>query len=673
MSSVAIDGLACHVVEAPLEDAMTRQRGGAAGIPVVALVGRPNVGKSTFLARASGRFAEAVNAPGTTVGVSRREIRVDGRPAILVDFPGALTLHDVSAGLGTFWRLLVAERPDAILAIADAGDIGRHLPLILALRDLDVPIVVAANLADEAATHGVELDAGRLSQLLAAPVVPMVARDGRGVSDALRASLRVARRRRRASPALPYGGTAMAALRALRSRIEAAASGSGAAPPADVVGSATADVPAGVLAALGEGLLTSRAAATLAAAATLDPARHAVAERWAAQVERHRDVPTPLADRLATAVTRPLPGLPLFVVVTGATLIATMVAGTLLSTALSGAWSAVVSPPLTAVVRAFVPAPPLAAATLWALDGGLLAMLSVGIPFVLSFYVLLALLEDSGYLAGAAVLTDRLFNVLGLPGRAAIPLLAATGCNVPAIYGTRVLDTRRERLLATFLITLAPCSARSAVVIAAVAPFAGPPAALAAFAVVALIAAGAGIGANLVVPGYQAPMVLELPRLRRPIARAVAAKAWHRFRAFVRTATPVMLVGSFVLGGLYEVGATGPLEQLLAPVTTGLLGLPPVAGIALVLAFLRKELALQLLLVLAIAEYGASAASLGAFMSSGQLFVYAVVTAVSIPCAATLATMVGEFGWRPALSISAATLAVALGAGAVLARLLGVA
>jgi ferrous iron transport protein B len=300
-------------------------------------------------------------------------------------------------------------------------------------------------------------------------------------------------------------------------------------------------------------------------------------------------------------------------------------------------------------------------------------MLSVGIPFVLSFYLLLAVLEDSGYLASTAVLSDRIFNALGLPGRVAIPLLAATGCNVPAIYGTRVLDTRRERLLASFLIVITPCSARSAVVIAALAPFSGPQVALLAFGVVVLIGLTAGLAANALVPGRQSPLVLELPPLRWPIARQVAAKAWFRFRSFVTTATPVMLAGSFVLGGLYETGAIRPIEDAIGPLVRGVLGLPPVAGIALALAFLRKELALQLLLVLAVAEYGSGAASLAAFMTSGQLFVYAVVTAVSVPCVATLATLAEEFGWRPALAVTGATLGVALAAGALVARLVGVA
>ena len=319
-----------------------------------------------------------------------------------------------------------------------------------------------------------------------------------------------------------------------------------------------------------------------------------------------------------------------------------------------------------------MPSPPVAATLLWALDSGLLAMLAVGIPFVLTFYVVIAVLEDSGYIASTAVLSDRIFNALGLPGRAAVPLLAATACNVPAIYATRVLGSRRERLLASFLASLTPCSASSAVVIAALVPFVGVAAALLAFGVIALVAIGAGIAANAMIPGRQSPLVLELPPLRLPIARQVGAKAWHRFRAFVVTATPIMLAGSLVIGALYESGATGPLQALLAPISSGLLGLPPVAGIALVLAVLRKELALQLLLVLAIAGYGSAASNLSTFMEPGQLFVFAVVTGLLVPCVATIGALTSEFGRRDALLVSGATLATALGTGAVLARVVGI-
>jgi ferrous iron transport protein B len=628
--------------------------------PVVALVGRPNVGKSTFFADISGKFAETANAPGTTVGIARREVDIDGRRAVLIDLPGTLALDDRSDGLAHFWQLLLEARPDALLVVVDAGDLAGHLPLVLACRDLGLPIVVAANLSDEAAVHGVQLDLGRLSQLLAVPVFGTVGRRGRGTREAAVAAVERARAfragRHTAVPAVPYSPIAtMAANRLARSVVSDE-------PPAGIDERLVEAVRAGVLPPIG--------AASLAGAAALDAERWDIAARWAAQVERRTAVSQPLADRLGRLATSPWPGLPLFAAVTIGTLLATMIVGTAVATLLSDAWSTLVSPPLTSAIETLVPLPLLAQSALWALDSGLLAMLMIGIPFVLCFYLILAALEDSGYLATTAVLTDRIFNSLGLPGRAVIPVFAATGCNVPAIYATRVFDTRRERLLASLLIVMTPCSARSAVVIAALAPFAGPAAALAAFGVILLVTIGTGVAANALVPGRQSPAVLELPPLRVPVASQVAGKAWFRFRSFMRTAAPVMVVGSFVLGLAYESGAIGPVESALAPITVGLLGLPAVAGVALVLAFLRKELALQLLVVLAVAQLGQGAADLGSFMTSGQLFVFAVVTAISIPCIATVASLLDEFGWRPTLAIGATVLVIAIGVGTVLAQLI---
>ena len=167
----------------------------AARPPVVALVGRPNVGKSTFLAALTGRYEEAANVPGTTVRPLRRDVTLDGRSAIVVDLPGAYSLTDRSDGLPPFWQLLTETRPDAILVVVDSGNLAAHLPLALACRDLDLPIVVAANLADDAAAHGIDLDLGRLSQLLAAPVHRTVGRRGTGVRSAFADAIRLAERR----------------------------------------------------------------------------------------------------------------------------------------------------------------------------------------------------------------------------------------------------------------------------------------------------------------------------------------------------------------------------------------------------------------------------------------------------------------------------------------------
>ena len=640
-------------------------------LPVVVLVGRPNVGKSTFLARASRRFVETANAPGTTVSLERRRVRTRVGDAWLVDLPGTRALDDRPAGDDPFWTLVLEAAPDAILVVADAGHLERHLPIALACRDLGLPVVLAANLADEAAKRGITVDTGRLGQLLNAPVHATCGRTGEGVDAALADAVRLARTRRavRAGTSSPRSTVPAPVYPwAIEQRLRETAADL-AEPPRSLGAAAVAEpLQAGMLA----GLISGRGAATLRLARDLEPLRWAIAARWAAGVERPRDVPEPLADRFGRWSTAPWPGIPLFLGISFAAFLAVILVGGWLAAALGAAWSAIVSPLLAAVVPAIVPVPILSSSLLWALDGGMLGMVAVGIPYVLTFYLLLAALEDSGYLTSAAVLMDRVFGVLGLPGRAAIPLLAAAGCNVPAIYGTRVLRTRRERVLASFLITLTPCSARSAVVIAALAPFAGVPVVIAAFCVVAAATIAAGLGANALIPGRQPSLVLELSPLRAPVPRHVAAKAWWRFRGFVLTAAPIMLVGSFALGLVYETGAWTVIADATGPATEGLLGLPAIAGVAIAFAFLRKELALQLLLVFAAVQLGRQA-GLGELMSPAQLFVYAIVASLSIPCIATLAALRGELGGRAALAISAGSLALALGVGAVLARLLGIA
>jgi ferrous iron transport protein B len=664
-----IDG--CGVLTPGVAGVPQRAETAATGLPVIALVGRPNVGKSTFLARASGRFVETANAPGTTVGLERQRILIDGRSAWLVDLPGARSLDDDPAGGRPFWELLIQAAPDAILVVADAGNLARHLPLVLACRDLGLPVVVAANLSDEAARHGINVDTGRLAQLLTLPVHATCGRAGDGVAEALVDAVRLAEQRRAVhdgarsprstAPALGYSFPIEHRLTETASLLSARPRSLGAAAVIDPLQS-------GVLG----GRISGRGGASILMAAELEPLRWSAAANLAAQVERRAAVREPFSDRLARWSTSPLPGVPMFLGVSVAAFLAVIAVGGWLAALLGSVWAVTVSPLLTAVVPALIPVPVIANAALWALDGGLLSMLSVGIPYVLTFYLLLAALEDSGYMTSAAVLMDRVFGALGLPGRMAIPLLAAAGCNVPAIYGTRTLRTRRERVLGSFLVTLTPCSASSAVVIAALAPFAGVGVAIAAFGIVGLTAIAAGLGANALIPGRQPSLVLELAPLRLPVARHVVAKAWFRFRSFVVTATPIMLVGSLVLGVIYEAGAWQGIAAAIGPSVETWLGLPAIGGVALAFAFLRKELALQLLLVFAAVELGHQA-SLGELMTPAQLFVYAVVSSVSIPCIATLAALRGELGGRVAIGITVATLALALGVGGVIARLLGIA
>jgi ferrous iron transport protein B len=346
-------------------------------------------------------------------------------------------------------------------------------------------------------------------------------------------------------------------------------------------------------------------------------------------------------------------------------------AGNALSTVFADLWGAMVSPLIGALVRALLGDTIAGRTLLWGLDAGIQAALAIGVSYVLVFYVVLAVLEDTGYFNSVAFLADSLMHRLGLHGGASIPLMAAAGCNVPAITGTRVLTTMRERVIASTLIVLIPCGARTAVILGVVGRYAGPVYALAIFGVVLVLVMAVGVALNALMPGKSEGLVMEMFPFRLPDARTTLKKTWYRTRDFVVVAMPIVLAGSLGLGLLYETGGIWFFTAPLAPIVEGWLGLPAVAGLTLLFAVLRKELALQLLVTLAIVQHGAAAADLGAFMSTNQLFVYALVNTIYVPCVATIAVLSRELGWRRAAAISTLTIALALAAGGTARMILG--
>jgi ferrous iron transport protein B len=396
------------------------------------------------------------------------------------------------------------------------------------------------------------------------------------------------------------------------------------------------------------------------AALLLARERHGLAGLIAAEVER-REVRRPLtADRLWRLTTTPLTGLPLLGLVLAGIFSFLFYVGDWLSVGFSSLWAAVASPVIRWPFVTLLGDGLLSRTLLWGFDAGINAALAVGIPYVLTFYILLALLEDTGYLNAVAFLTDQLMHKMGLHGRAAIPLVAGAGCNVPAIMGTRVLGSMRERIIASTLIVLTPCSARTAVILGAVSLTAGWKAAVAIYAATFALALGAGIGMHRMMPGRGTGLVMEMFPFRRPGVRAILKKTWYRVYHFVVMATPIILGGSIILGGLYETGLLWSLARPLRPIMEGWLGIPAVAGLTLVVAVLRKELALQLLITLAMVQYGPQASNLLSFMRPDQIIVYALVNTIYIPCIATIAILARELGWRRALLISAFTVALAL-------------
>lgn len=660
-------------------------RSGAAGRPeadapalVVCLAGNPNVGKSSLFNALTGAAAETAHCAGVTTEASAVSVEWRGRRVEVVDLPGTYSLGgDQGADQRAARAALLARRPDVVVAVADATNLARSLYLPLQLIDLGFRVVVAVNLADEARRRERPVDTAALAEALGLPVVATVAPRGEGVPDLESSVLAImnppARRRRSGGTPLPAAvDERVAALAA-----EIAALGGdpsrpacGLAPRAAALAVLEGDT--GIATAVGLDAASGLTLSDDALALTIAQARHAEARRLAAIAQS----PAPRAgDTLWRIATTPRTGIPLLSGVITAMFATLFVVGDLLARLLTGVWTAAVSPAVTSLTIGLFGDGVFGRTVLWGVDGGILATLAVGIPYILTFYFILALVEDSGYMNAAAFLSDRVMHRVGLHGRAVIPLISAGGCNVPAIIATRSLTTMRERVIASTLATLMPCSARTAVIIGAVAGVAGWQYALLTYGVIFVVIVLAGLGLNRLLPGAESAFVMEMFPFRRPVLRQVAGKTWRRFREFVWDAAPIIIIGSMALGLLYETGVVWRLTEPLAPIVEGWLLLPAVAGLTLIFAVLRKELALQLLLVFAAVSAGGAVAGIGSFMTTPQIVTFAIVNAIYIPCLATISVLGREIGWRRTALVCVGTMLLALLVGGIVAHglpLLGV-
>ncbi|HII38625.1 TPA: ferrous iron transporter B [Candidatus Micrarchaeota archaeon] len=302
---------------------------------------------------------------------------------------------------------------------------------------------------------------------------------------------------------------------------------------------------------------------------------------------------------------------------------------------------------------------------LWkGLADGLVAALTVAIPFVLPFYILLAVLEDTGYLARMAFLADGFMHGLGLHGKAFIPLFMGYGCTVPACIGCRIIETGKERFQTAFLATLVPCAARSVIILGVVGAFMGWQWALAVYAFNLLVVVVLGRFTAKAFLHEPASLIMEMPSYRLPQLKAITRRSVERVKHFIVIAFPIILAMSLLIAALETTGLTRPIESLLSPVTVGWLGLPAAAGITLLFGIIRKELALIMLASM----FGT--VNFAAFLSPVQMMVYTLVMIFYIPCAATVATLVKEFGWKKAIAVTVFEISFAILLGGIAYRLL---
>ena len=562
------------------------------------LVGNPNVGKSAVFNRLTGAKVIVSNYPGTTVEVTKGRMRIGNEAAEVIDLPGTYSLEPTSKAEEVAFKALdELGEGDVIVNVVDSTNLERSLGLTLQLMNYRKPMVVALNLWDEARHTGVTIDAALLDQTLGVSCVPLVALTGEGVKALVES---ISRPR---VPMFEYE----------------------------------------------------------------DSTRWCEVARIVGKVQvlshRHHS----LMERLGDASLRPFTGTLIALLVLGASfetirLIGEGLIGYVFEPFFEKIWAPLMLR-LSGVLGSGGFLHDLLIGKLsngeidygesfGLLTTGLFVPLGAVLPYVFAFYLVLSLLEDSGYLPRLAVLLDRFMHVVGLHGMGIIPMLLGLGCNVPGALAGRIVESERERFICTTLMAIAmPCMAQIAMVVG----LAGRHGALALamiFGTLFLVWLVLGAILNRTLRGESPELVLDIPPYRIPYLRGLLKKVWMRVASFVREAVPFVLAGVFLANLLYVLRIVDLVGQIAAPVIVGVLGLPQEAAGGLVMGFLRKDVAVGMLMPL--------------HLSFRQTVVASVVLAVYFPCVATFAVMLRELGVVRMLKASAIMVATALVTGGLL-------
>lgn len=562
----------------------------------ILLVGNPNVGKSVIFSRLTGVRTAVSNYPGTTISYTRGFLKLGEEKVEVVDVPGTYTLEPTSEAEKIALQML--ETGDIVINVVNATNLERSLYLTLQLLEREIPVVVALNLWDDTKHRGIDVDLERLREFLGVPVIPTVAVTGEGIKELVE------------------------------------------------------NIPK---------------------ATSPDTSARSRDERWAAigsiidQVQRVDHRHHTWLEHLQDASVKPLSGAIIAIaVLVSAFLVIRFVGEALIDYVLDPLFSALWAPVILALSNLMggsgflhdVMVGKIAGGevnfveSFGLLSSGLYVPFAMVLPYIISFYLVLGLLEDVGYLPRLAVLMDTIMHWLGLHGYAIIPTLLGLGCNVPAVLATRILESKRERFIASTLVSIAvPCAALQAMIFGLVGRRGGQYVVIV-YGTLFVAWVILGIILHHAVKGFTPELLIEIPPYRLPPWRIVLQKMWMRIYGFLAEAIPIILGAIVVINIFYAFGAFDALANLTAPVVTGLLGLPKEAVVSLVIGFLRKDVALGMLAPLA--------------LSAKQLVVASVVLAMFFPCIATFVVLLRELGLVNMLKSAGVMISAALITGALL-------
>ncbi len=562
----------------------------------ILLIGNPNVGKSAVFSRLTGARVTIANYPGTTVEFTQGFLRLGDEKAAVVDVPGTYSLHPTSKAEEVAVEML--KSGNLVINVIDATNLERNLYLSLQLLERDIPVIVVLNIWDDAKHKGIDIDVKKLEQLLGVPVVPTCALTGEGIHELI---------------------------------------------------------------------VRLQEVKSISYPARSDMQRWQEVGRIVEQVQKIHHKHHSLLENLADLSIKPLTGLPIAAIVI-------YISFQIIRKVGEGLISYVFEPlfdnlwlPLMAKFSLFLGTHGFLhdiligrlingeidfGQSFGLLTTGLFVPFAMVLPYIFSFYLVLGLLEDFGYLPRLAVLVDNIMHHLGLHGYAIIPMILGLGCNVPGALATRLLEGRREKFIAATLMAIAvPCMAQIAMIVGLVGERGGQFVAII-FIVLALLWFTLGMIFHHILRGESPALTLEIPPYRMPQILSTVKKLRMRTEAFLISAVPYVLLGILIINILYTLKIIDFLATVFSPVLSGFWGLPSEVISALLVGFLRKDVAIGMLGPLN--------------LTTKQLVISSTILAIYFPCVATFIILVKELGVKDMLKSALVMLFVALFVGALL-------
>lgn len=569
--------------------------GDRATMKKILLMGNPNNGKSVVFNRLTGANVIISNYPGTTVDFTQGKMRIDEEDMMVIDVPGTYSLDAGDKAEEVAVRML--EGGDIVINVVDATNLEKGLNLTMQLIKKKKPMIIALNFWDETKHKGITIDFQKLEEILGVPCIPICAVTGEGIKK-------------------------------LTERLKEA---------------------------------------KFSKFDYKDKGKWHVIGDIIGQVQKLSHHHHTLMERLGDISTTPVFSIPLALVILFFTFkiirfIGEGLIGYVFEPVFEKLWTPILLK-LSAILGSnglihdiligkLIEGKIDYGQSFGLLTTGLFVPIGAVLPYVFAFYIMLSVLEDCGYLPRLAVLVDGLMHRLGIHGLAIIPMMLGLGCNVPGILSTRILATRRERFIAVTLLSIAvPCAALQAMVVGLMGEHMvyGLGVVYGTLFVVWLVL---GILMAHLVSGTSPEIFMEIPPYRRPYLTHLLKKTGIRTKWFIKEAIPFVLLGVFIVNILYTLGIIQFVGKYTAPVISGIFGLPKEAIGALLVGFLRKDVAVGMLAPLA--------------LNLKQLIIASVVLTMYFPCIATFSTLVKELGFVDMLKASAIMIVAVLIVGGML-------